>query len=226
MEAWKIIISSLGGSVVLSAFIVFLLREWISTRLKKSIEHEYATKQIELKAELDGKLEGTKAAYQQVLGENQIRFSRYHAEQADAIKGLYQLLAKMEQKLRFLTNPIQMMPVDKEERKNFYIKQRQDYIESFVTCRDDFQENRIFLSEELCGQCNQLLNIAHKVYNGFTVYDDCSDYEMDAENRKERRKLQRDAWKEFDGPFSKAKEQLETEFRKALGSIEKQQREM
>ena len=70
MGYWTTVLSSIGGSVGLTVLVGFLLRDWISTRIHKSIEHEYSVKEVKLKAELEGKLEGEKAAYQKVLDEN------------------------------------------------------------------------------------------------------------------------------------------------------------
>ena len=77
--------------------------------------------------------------------------------------------------------------------------------------------------KEIAPQFNNLLDMAYKVYLDFTTYDDCHEYQMDAENRKVRLTLQYEAWKTLQGPFALARGQLEREFRKALGFVEGQQ---
>lgn len=68
-DFWSIFSFSVGGASICSIALTFLLREWISNRLKKSIQHEY-----------DVKLEGYKAGYQKLLDENRIAYSWWHEE--------------------------------------------------------------------------------------------------------------------------------------------------
>jgi hypothetical protein len=51
------VLSSTAVSTALSAILIWLSREWISTRLKASIEHEYAEKLETMKAQLKGEHE-------------------------------------------------------------------------------------------------------------------------------------------------------------------------
>ena len=88
---WSIFGVSVTGSVLLSGILVWLCREWISARLRKSIQHEYSVK-----------LEGFKAGYQKFLAENEIRFSWWHEEKAKAIKEIYNDLANAAFDLTFL----------------------------------------------------------------------------------------------------------------------------
>ena len=88
---WSTLGISVTGSVLLSGILVWLCREWISARLRKSIQHEY-----------DVKLEGFKAGYQKFLAENEIRFSWWHEEKAKAIKEIYNDLAELSFCLQYL----------------------------------------------------------------------------------------------------------------------------
>ena len=88
---WSIFGVSVTGSVLLSGILVWLCREWLSARLKKSIQHEY-----------DVKLEGFKAGYQKFLAENEIRFSWWHEEKAKAIKEIYSDLSELAFCLQYL----------------------------------------------------------------------------------------------------------------------------
>ena len=88
---WSTLGISVTGSVLLSGILVWLCREWISARLRKSIQHEY-----------DVKLEGFKAGYQKFLDENRIAFSWWHEEKAKAIKDIYTDLANAAFDLTFL----------------------------------------------------------------------------------------------------------------------------
>ncbi len=88
---WSTLGISVTGSVLLSGILVWLCREWISARLRKSIQHEY-----------DVKLEGFKAGYQKFLTENEIRFSWWHEEKAKAIKEIYSDLSELAFCLQYL----------------------------------------------------------------------------------------------------------------------------
>lgn len=84
---WTTLGISVTGSVLLSGILVWLCREWISARLRKSIQHEY-----------DVKLEGFKAGYQKVLDENRIAFSLWHEKQAKALQEIYIILVECQEK--------------------------------------------------------------------------------------------------------------------------------
>ena len=191
--------------------LVFLLREWISSRIKKSIENEYKVKQMELKAELDGKLEETKAGYKKVLDENQIRFSRLHAEQADAIKVLYKLLVGLESKMKGFVNPLQMAPRDPQKSFEFFDRQRKEAVEAFDECNATFQPMRIFLPEGACKEVHKLLEIAKTAYIDYTspggpVNDEASEPKMSE-------------YQAMKGTFASARRQLEDRFREILGFL-------
>jgi len=85
----KFDISDIGtwaGSLSLLAWIVYII-------LKESIKNKFARE-----------LEGFKAGYQKVLDENQIRFSKWHDAQAEAIKELYFLLIIARDHIEILNN--------------------------------------------------------------------------------------------------------------------------
>ncbi len=91
MGFWTTLLSSAAFSAAICGLVMWHLREWISTRLKNSIQHEYEVK-----------LEGYKAGYQRFLAENEIRFSRWHEEKLKAIKEVYSDLALAVYNLTFL----------------------------------------------------------------------------------------------------------------------------
>lgn len=77
----KFDISNIGtwaGSLSLLAWVVYII-------FKCFIQES-------MKSKFDKELEGFKAGYQKVLDENQIRFSKWHDAQAEAIKELYSFL--------------------------------------------------------------------------------------------------------------------------------------
>lgn len=210
MESWQTIVSSISGSVVLTGVLGFLLREWISTRIRKSIEHEYSVKEAKLKAELDGELVGLKAGYQKVLDENQIRFSRLYEDQAEACKTLYRLIHRTHSRVALLVSVLQNAPSDLDEAKAHWDKQEKDALDAFNACNAFFHENRILLPDDVCAEMDEFLSIARKAYRDFT--------------RRERRP---EAWDEahdaMRGPAASLKRKLENRFRQILGLLPTQE---
>lgn len=120
-DFWKIVLSSVGFSVGACAFLGWLCREWISARLRASIQHEYDKKfaeyekrvQHEYDVQLEGfksrihyeydlKLESSKTDFQKVLDEHQTRFKYWYDEKAKAIKDLYSNACELYYSLYFL----------------------------------------------------------------------------------------------------------------------------
>ena len=61
MESIGIVISSMAASSIVCCVLGWLFREWISARLKKSIQHEYDVELEKFKALQRKELEGYKA---------------------------------------------------------------------------------------------------------------------------------------------------------------------
>jgi len=206
MESWQIIGSSMSVSVVVTGALAVVFREYISTRIRKGIEHEYSVKEAKLKAELDGTLVGVKAGYQKVLDENQIRFSRLHAEQAEASKTLYQLIHQTYSKMGGLVSVLQNVPSDPDKAGEYYDKQEQDALDAYNACNTFFRENRILLPENVCVEMDEFLSIAGKAYYDFS-----------------RRESRPKGWDKADdamrGPATSLKRKLEKRFREILGVV-------
>ena len=210
MESWKTILSSIGGSVALAGFLAFLLREWVSTRIRKSIEHEYSVKDAKLKAELDGTLVGLKAGYQKALDENQIRFSCLHADQAEASKTLYQLIHRTHSRVGAMVSLLANAPSDPDEADAYWRKQEQDAQDALNACNTFFHENQILLPEDICAEMDEFLSIARKAYRDFA-----------------RREARPEGWDDADdammGPAASLKDKLAKRFRQILGVLPAQE---
>ncbi|HBG28617.1 MAG: hypothetical protein A2Y10_12685 [Planctomycetes bacterium GWF2_41_51] len=154
---------SLIGTTILSPIIVFLLREWISTRIKNSIEHEYKVKQEHLKAELEGKLEGLRSGYKKFLDENQIKFSRLHNDQAEVIKTLYQYLVQMERAaLNKMSDFWNKISADEKQKNNWSEINRKQMSMAYLNFKNYYEENKILLPEKICQNIEQLMGLAAK----------------------------------------------------------------
>src|SRR5689334_22833592 len=74
-------ISSIGGSTLLTAGLIFLARNWISERIKNAIKHEY-----------DEKLETHKAQLKLIEAERSIRLTRVFEKTAEIVAATYEKL--------------------------------------------------------------------------------------------------------------------------------------
>lgn len=162
MSGWiKILLSSVVFSTLASAALVWLLREWISARLKKSIQHEY-----------DVKLEAYKAAYQKMLAENEIRFGRWHEEKAKAIKDIYINLADAAYNLNFLLT----LENDPTWQSNPKIKEnvRENISERFALSTESRLKSwfyyRLFLEDD---EDAMIMEFQKKLHDLLIVYNYC-----------------------------------------------------
>ncbi|NLN57980.1 MAG: hypothetical protein GX151_08610 [Gammaproteobacteria bacterium] len=109
----NIISGGIGGAIL-----VWLFRNWISERLKQSIQHEYSQKLENHKAELNSKVQSV--LYEQQL--HQLRTSLFFDHQRVAFASILSQLAKTRSKWwEIAGNPEEpfMEPVPLEEYKEF-----------------------------------------------------------------------------------------------------------
>lgn len=152
---WTIFLSSIGGAVVLSLGLVWLLREWISARLKGAIQSEY-----------DVKLEGYKAGYSKFLAENEIRFSWWHEEKAKAIKKQCLLLGEMEIQLQILVSPLKpsFSKNQKNEENQYYLDQFANVNKARFKVDKNLIKNRVFFNKEDSDTINDITQTVNEGY--------------------------------------------------------------
>lgn len=213
MDFWSVVLSSVGGSVALNLALAFLLREIISSRLKRAIDHEYKIKEALMKAELDGKLHAAEAATERLLDEHKTRFSKLHAARANAIKQLYRSLITLEEEVGAAIRPFRSAGTTAADEE----KQRHAASVAYSNFSRLFTKNRIYFTEHDCGLIEKLRDQAKKAYIDYTTYDVLPDETMDVKERIEERKLQAEAYKAMVESFPKLRQELEKEFRKTLG---------
>ncbi len=87
------------SSGALSSVLVFLFRNWISERIKASIQHEYdqklETHKAQLKAESEVSIEKLKSQLQIVASERNIKLTRVFEQQAVTIAEIYSKLVAL-----------------------------------------------------------------------------------------------------------------------------------
>lgn len=138
---WSTLGISVTGSVLLSGILVWLCREWISARLRKSIQHEY-----------DVKLEGFKAGYQKVLDENRIAFSWWHNAQAKAIQETYSCIAE----LSFCIDAKLLCAVRQSSCPNCDSVVK----ESYKKAKKTWEVNKVFFEESLNQKLTEIFSIS------------------------------------------------------------------
>ena len=141
MVDWGTVLSSVIVSAIGCSALCWLCREWISARLRKSIQHEY-----------DVKLEGFKAGYQKVLDENRIAFSWWHEAQAKAIQETYSCIAELsfsiDNKLRCA------------EQHTNCSKCSAQVTEAYKRAKKTWEVNKVFFEEALNQKLTEIFSIS------------------------------------------------------------------
>ncbi len=217
MNTWQTILSSAGISAFLSAGLVFFLREWISTRIRNSILFEYKTKEEKLKFKLQGELEGTKAGYKKVLDENQIRFSKLHAEQAEVLKELYQRLTALQANVKATITLPKFGHTEDSYHQEF--NQASEAVDAqYDECRAHFLRNRLVLPESLAKSVEIFLQ---DTWTDFELFAAHNDQECLNESGPEERTMAGQERQRARGSIYRDNQELfreiEREFRRLLG---------
>jgi hypothetical protein len=89
--------------------------------------------------------------------EHQIRFSSLHSERGEIIKLLYQDLYELEQKLVIMTSLFQGPDWAKDKTRD------EDAIKKYHETFNRLEKNRIYFSDELCGQISKALDYYKKI---------------------------------------------------------------
>lgn len=111
---------------------------------KHILEARANTKLEELKLKLSKELESCKASYKQYLDENNIRFSWWHSEQANALKETFAALSRLQLSLGSFTSPIQREPKDENERIEYYQAKLDKVIQDYSSVMDIWFPSRLF----------------------------------------------------------------------------------
>lgn len=224
---WNTVITSLSVTTAATVILTWLGKNWLVARIQQDVEDVYTKKRQERQAdhdrsleshkhELSQRLEGWKSAYQKTLSDNQIRFSRFHQDQADAIRTLYVSLVNTEQSLNDLVSPFKFTPKNDDHKTSQTTYLHSNYNASFYKCRSAFWENRILFSPKICEQTEIFLALAQVAYLDYTTYDG-QNAGMDAATLSDKRKLQKDAYELCKKQLPELREILEEEFRQAMG---------
>lgn len=134
------------SSGALSSVLVFLFRNWISERIKASIQHEYdqklETHKAQLKAESEISVEKLKSQLQVAAAERSIKLTKVFEQQADAIAETYSKLVTM------ITTVEEYTSVVEYENTPSKAIRRKKVGEKMTEFYDYYKPRRIYLPKE------------------------------------------------------------------------------
>jgi hypothetical protein len=159
------LIASAGVNAVLSSFIIWITKFWISERLKQSIKHEYDQQleihKAQLKAESDVEIERLKCQLSISANEHQIRFASLHERQAEVIAETYSLLKQL---FTCLENYTEFFRDESDASLDVDRKQASDALDLF---RSYYSKRLIFLPK---GVAFKLESIDKQLNSVFTEF--------------------------------------------------------
>lgn len=155
------IVYSLGLSGLLSGFLIWISKAWISERLKSAIQHEYDQKletfKAKIKSEADISIEQLKSQLQIAAAERNIRYSRVFERTAETVAEAYEKLIALNDAIADYTKPFEFeSDPPKSERRKVVSERYQESLKFF-------RPRRIYLKMETADQVEKFHNQLYKV---------------------------------------------------------------
>ncbi|MEJ5209763.1 hypothetical protein [Denitratimonas sp. CY0512] len=202
-------------SLALSGALFWLLRSWISERLKNAIKHEYDEKLESHKAQLQAQTavetERLRSQLSMQATEHAVRFQRLHEKRAEVIGQLYSLLTEAYWKASTFASPMEWAGEPGKDEK--YL----DAHNSLVAFFQYFDKNRIYLpTTELCDSIDQLIQGIRKHITRFSMYLRHKDENLPATVLEKKHDAWMKAWEFMEQEVPAARSKLEAEFRAIL----------
>ena len=182
--------------------------------LIKSIVTHFLSKDIDsykmnIKYSHEADLEQFRSSLKMMAFEHETRFSRLHEKRADILALLYEKLAEAVSAAASFISPVE------REGDPSKIEKYKKAMEKMVAFYIFFDRKRIFLSEPLCTEIDEFVDIIRDSTIEMSVYLDVKP--GDGEVYKEKTQIMRKAWKSVkDSIVPDARKSLENEFRKIL----------
>lgn len=198
LETVALIVSPTCAIIVIG----FLGRSALNQYLGRRLESHKA----DLSAAADHEIEKLKAELRKITYEHEVVFGKLHSERADLLKSLYQQALRAATAARSFASG---RDVNNEDDFNASQKALDDSLDEFYQA---VFRNRIFLSEELVGRIDALLNDirepASNIAGGYLIPLG-SDVERFRARLSDTRKVEEATWR-LEG-------EIAAEFRKLLG---------
>ena len=207
--------SALFSSVLVGAG-AWLIRSWVSERMKNAIRSEYdqklETHKSQLKAQSDVAIERVRADLSIAAAERQIQFARLHEERAEVIAETYARLTELH---RTLGNYVKIFEPAGDKPKEERRRAVQEAHEAFITY---YPKKRIFLPESAVEKIDSINERSVSAFYSFF-------YEIEVTQQQGGQDATRwlEIFKQVREEIPVALKELEHEFRSLLGDKSEQQ---
>jgi hypothetical protein len=181
-----------------AGLLVWLLRSLVSQLLSRDLERY----KVELNATHDAQIARLRADLNAAAFEHETRFARLHEERARVVAGLYQRLAKTNAMFSQFMQPLQ---IGGEQQHKKLHQEAAQCANDFI---DFFNENRIYLHEDVTNAIDDLISELRRAWAEFTAhsgrpYPDPREWMS--------------AWKKVTDDIPPLRRRIESEFRQLLG---------
>src|SRR6266446_301976 len=144
------VLTSVLSSGALAGALIFLSKDWISQRIKSSIQHEYdqklETHKAQLKSQSEIEIVRLKSELEVIAAEKNFRFSHVFDKTAGVIVSMYQKLVELRDFVD--TNIMFFEGMDDEKKKELANISSAKWIE-FETF---FKQNKIYIPKHTAGE--------------------------------------------------------------------------
>jgi hypothetical protein len=200
-------ISGTVGDVILMKFV----ETYLVSRINAQIKHDYDLKMQAVERDYDLKFDFARKELERKATEHQIQFSKLHIDRAERLKEIYMKVIKTEASLITFTSPFQGAEWSTDTTRS------DAAIQAFSELHTLISVSRIYFTEALCTQLEQLTSNYNNVISGMNLAKWAA---------REKAHLQSSeipnptiSWlkeKERVQELSKARKLIESEFRKLL----------
>ena len=154
------------SSGALSGVLVFLLRDWISERIKASIQHEYEQKlethKAQLKSQSETELVRLKAQLEIAAAERNVQYSRVFEKTADIIAETYGKLLALKDAADDYTQLMEPSGGSRQKLAEAYRQKAQDFLQYYLP-------KKIYLPKGTADRIRVFHNTLHRATMQFSM---------------------------------------------------------
>jgi hypothetical protein len=182
---WQEIINNFISVTSVSIVIVYLSKILISNLFSKDLE------------KFKNNLEKEAFSYR-------VRYEKMHLRRAEAIEEIYRRMVKTYRAFRSYVHPMQSSKESQEAKGGEVAKIANDF-------SDYYEENRIFIDEDLAQKIDKLSDVFRKVWGEFETY------RFGEKLKQPYFEGYKNAWETISKETPIIKKEIENEFRKIIG---------
>lgn len=219
METWQIVVATIGGNAVLLGAVAWIIRAIIGQVLAKDLEKfkselSSASDLAIEKARFEFQLEtdATRHRLQLTAQEQNIMLAELHKKRATVLAELYSLLAEFRWLAESFVSPAEWAGAPSKREK--YGKT----IDKSAELYRYFEKNQIYLPEHLCILIQEFMQSLRSRVVGFGIHTTRDEDEMTDTALRKMHEAWSEGWSYFATEEPKARQALNYEFRKLLGS--------